>query len=285
MGLIYSSLISNFSEDILNLGSVPDGTSASPEYSRKSNLKRQTPYGEKDFPKTERKKPVTFDTVTVYYFPRAQGFTCVPSEGGSTLGMASKHAHTQHFSILEHAVERRRLQRQALLPLCSERRNTQVSPVESSYAFMGEEKASNVPEQQLYLDSHSSLQPVPPRQRRALLRAAGITKIDSLEEHECMEIRSSRKFCGCRCKGYCDPDKCSCSQAAIECQVEYFNFPCGCSRNGCANPSGRIELSSVQVRERIIHTLIRLDLENKQKTEEEKEEGGQNRSPMCSSSS
>ena len=34
----------------------------------------------------KKKKSVNFDKVTVFYFPRTQGFTCVPSEGGSTLG-------------------------------------------------------------------------------------------------------------------------------------------------------------------------------------------------------
>jgi cysteine/serine-rich nuclear protein len=33
-----------------------------------------------------QKKSVKFKGVTVYYFARMQGFTCVPSEGGSTLG-------------------------------------------------------------------------------------------------------------------------------------------------------------------------------------------------------
>ena len=32
------------------------------------------------------KKSVNFGSVTVYYFPRKQGFTCVPSQGGTTLG-------------------------------------------------------------------------------------------------------------------------------------------------------------------------------------------------------
>ncbi len=36
--------------------------------------------------KKKPKKAVSFDGVTVYYFPRAQGFGCVPSQGGSTLG-------------------------------------------------------------------------------------------------------------------------------------------------------------------------------------------------------
>lgn len=35
------------------------------------------------------RKSVHFDDVTVYYFPRKQGFICVPSQGGSTLGGSS----------------------------------------------------------------------------------------------------------------------------------------------------------------------------------------------------
>jgi cysteine/serine-rich nuclear protein len=269
MGAKYSLFLPVFSEDRRNLGSVLGGTSASPKYSRKSNLKRQPPYEEKSFPRSERKKAVTFDTVAVYYFPRAQGFTSVPSRGGSTLGMASRHAHAQYFSVLEHAVERRRLHPQALLQLCSERLNAQVAPAESSYASMSEEQQSNYSESQLDLDIHSPLEAVPPRQRKAFLRAAGIKKIDSAEEVECKKIRISRKFCGCRCKGYCDPDTCSCSQAGIKCQVEYLNFPCGCTSYGCANSSGRIEFNSVRVRRYIIDTLTRLHFENKQELKEE----------------
>jgi len=36
-----------------------------------------------------RKKPrrsVIFEKVDVFYFPRTQGFACVPSQGGTTLG-------------------------------------------------------------------------------------------------------------------------------------------------------------------------------------------------------
>lgn len=201
------------------------------------------------------------------------------------MGMASQHAHAQHFSISKHAVEKRRLHRQALLQLGSERLNAQVAPVEYGYDSIREEEPSNASESQPDLDSRSSLKPVPPRQRDALLRAAGITEIDSAEKDECTKIRSSRKLCGCRCKGYCDPDMCSCSQSGIKCQVEYLNFPCGCSRYGCANSKGRIEFNSVRVRKHVIHTLMKLDFENKQKLKEEEEEGRQKRSPRCSSSS
>ena len=114
MGLKYSSSQSQPSaEEDADLGSILDGTSASNRLSsRRSNLKRHLPYDVQDGPQPKRKKAISFDKVTVYYFPRAQGFTCVPSQGGSTLGMASQHAHVQQFSILEHAVEQRRLHRQ-----------------------------------------------------------------------------------------------------------------------------------------------------------------------------
>lgn len=41
---------------------------------------------ESEEPPKKRKKSVCFKGVTVFYFPRSQGFTCVPSQGGSTLG-------------------------------------------------------------------------------------------------------------------------------------------------------------------------------------------------------
>jgi cysteine/serine-rich nuclear protein len=114
MGLNYSSSQSQPSaEEDADLGSILDSASASnSSTTRQSNLKRHLPYDVQDGPQSKRKKAISFDKVTVYYFPRAQGFTCVPSQGGSTLGMASQHAHVQQFSILEHAVEQRRLHRQ-----------------------------------------------------------------------------------------------------------------------------------------------------------------------------
>ncbi|KAL1123851.1 hypothetical protein AAG570_001622 [Ranatra chinensis] len=113
------------------------------------------------------------------------------------------------------------------------------------------------------------MQPVPTRQRRALLRAAGVHKIDSVEKDECRDIRTSREFCGCACKGFCDPDTCSCSQAGIKCQVDRLNFPCGCTHDGCANSNGRIEFNPMRVRTHFIHTMMRLEIEKKQEQEQE----------------
>lgn len=235
---------------------------------RRSSLKRKLSEEDESQPKTKKKKGISFDNVTVYYFPRTQGFTCVPSQGGSTLGMGSQHSHVQRFSISEHAVEQRRLHRQILQQLRSERHMNRTG-ASSSDDSDSEEELSDASESELDLDSYYFLQPVPTRQRRALLRAAGVRKIDALEKDECRDIRSSREFCGCGCKGYCDPDTCSCSQAGIKCQVDRLNFPCGCTRDNCANSSGRIEFNPVRVRTHFIHTLMRLELEKKHKLEEE----------------
>ncbi|XP_018329225.1 uncharacterized protein LOC108739706 isoform X2 [Agrilus planipennis] len=235
----------------------------------KSNLKRKLSQGsDESQPKCKKKKGITFDSVTVYYFPRAQGFTCVPSQGGSTLGMSSQHTHVRRFSILEHANEQRRLHRQLLQRLRSERNSTSITGT-SSDESESEEDITDGSDSEMDLDNYYFLQPVPTRQRRALLRAAGVRKIDSMEKDECRDIRTSREFCGCGCKGYCDPDTCSCSQAGIKCQVDRLNFPCGCSRDNCGNSSGRIEFNPVRVRTHFIHTLMRLELEKKQKEAEQ----------------
>lgn len=60
----------------------------------KSSLKRRSTDNESH---TEQpKKPrhsINFSDITIFYFPRCQGFSCVPTQGGSSLGMTSKHAY------------------------------------------------------------------------------------------------------------------------------------------------------------------------------------------------
>lgn len=57
---------------------------------------------------------VHFDQVTVFSFPRCQGFTSVPSHGGATLGMTRKHSALQRYSLVEHAQEQWRRRREKL---------------------------------------------------------------------------------------------------------------------------------------------------------------------------
>lgn len=236
----------------------------------KSNLKRKrSEDNTTELPPKKLKGSIRFDNVTVFYFSRAQGFSCVPSQGGSTLGMEWEHSHIQHFTLAEHALEQRRLHRQILQQLKSERHTLQGASLSSSEDSDTEEEASDISESELDLDNYFFLQPVPTRQRRALLRAAGVRKIEGYEKDECRDIRTSREFCGCACKGTCNPETCSCSLAGIKCQVDRLNFPCGCTRDGCANTTGRIEFNPVRVRTHFIQTLIRIGMEKKNEEHQE----------------
>ena len=55
---------------------------------------------------TKGQKNVRFDHVTVFTFPRCQGFTSVPSRGGATLGMIWKHSALHRYTVEEHALEK-----------------------------------------------------------------------------------------------------------------------------------------------------------------------------------
>lgn len=48
-------------------------------------------------------------------------------------------------------------------------------------------------------------------------------------------------------------------------QVDRASFPCGCSTDGCGNVYGRLEFNPKRVRTHFIHTIMRLELEKKQK--------------------
>lgn len=222
------------------------------EGSRRGNLKRKrsTETGGEPAGKNRR---ISFDSVTVYYFPREQGFTSVPSQGGSTLGMTSQHTHVENYSVPEHAKARKRKRGQG---------STGKKHVPNKKTVSTSDvKESGASESEVQSDSEEKpLQPVPTQQRRLLLQAAGVPKIDSTEKEECNEIRKSRNLCGCDCKISCDPDTCSCSQAGIECLVENSNFPCGCSQQHCRNSSGRSEFNQVTMKTHVIDTLMRLDL-------------------------
>ena len=69
------------------------------------------------------------------------------------------------------------------------------------------------------LKDMGSLRPYSSKRRRAMLRAAGVLRIDREEKRQLQDLRRSREDCGCHCKGFCEPETCSCSQAGIKCQV------------------------------------------------------------------
>lgn len=55
-----------------------------------------------------------FESVTVYYFSRRQGFISVPTQGGSTLGMSPRHSGVRRFTLREFALEQNRSHRDML---------------------------------------------------------------------------------------------------------------------------------------------------------------------------
>ncbi|XP_036123437.1 cysteine/serine-rich nuclear protein 1 [Molossus molossus] len=226
-----------------------------------------------------RKRPgrVAFDGITVFYFPRCQGFTSVPSRGGCTLGMAPRHSACRRFSLAEFAQEQARARHERLrLRLKEEKlevlrwKLTEAGVPETEAglpltvdaiddASVDEELAVAVAGGRL--EEMTALQPYPARKRRALLRAAGVRKIDREEKRELQALRQSREDCGCHCDRVCDPETCSCSLAGIKCQMDHTAFPCGCCKEGCENPKGRVEFNQARVQTHFIHTLTRLQLE------------------------
>ncbi|XP_030557341.1 uncharacterized protein LOC115760228 [Drosophila novamexicana] len=207
------------------------------------------------------KRCINFDSVKVYYFPRQQGFSCVPTAGGCTLGMGARHIAFKTMTLAEHAAELRRAHRNQN----QEQQQLQVrgsssdDSEESEEDYLSEGSGSDADD-----GSNGFLQPVTPKQRRALLKAAGVRKIDASEKIDCRDIRNSREVCGCSCREFCDPETCACSQAGIKCQVDRAMFPCGCTREACGNTVGRVEFNPTRVRTHYIHTVMRLDMEQRQ---------------------
>lgn len=61
-----------------------------------------------------KRNHVDFDRVTVFYFQRCQGFTSVPSRGGCTLGMLSRHSFAREFTLAEFSKEQEVVRREKL---------------------------------------------------------------------------------------------------------------------------------------------------------------------------
>lgn len=225
----------------------------------------------------KRRGRVAFDGITVFYFPRCQGFTSVPSRGGCTLGMASRHSACRRFSLAEFTQEQARARQEKLRLRLKEEKlealrwklsETGVPKTEAGLPLTVDAIDDASVEEDLAvamaggrLEEMTFLQPFPARKRRALLRASGVRRIDREEKRELQALRQSREDCGCHCDRVCDPETCSCSLAGIKCQMDHTAFPCGCCREGCENPKGRVEFNQARVQTHFIHTLTRLQLE------------------------
>ncbi|KAK6490204.1 hypothetical protein HHUSO_G4677 [Huso huso] len=220
-----------------------------------------------------RRNNVQFDQVTVFFFPRCQGFTSVASRGGCTLGMGRQHSACRRYTLSEFAQEQQHLRREKLKDRLREEK---LEVLKQELAKNGTAESNEAA--QLTLDDVSEddidisgvdfeggffLHPYPSKRRHALLKAAGVKKIDKEEKRELHAIRLSREDCGCDCQGFCEPETCSCSLAGIKCQMDHSSFPCGCTKDGCGNTQGRIEFNSSRVQTHYIHTIMKLELEKR----------------------
>ncbi|XP_051990164.1 cysteine/serine-rich nuclear protein 1-like [Xyrauchen texanus] len=222
---------------------------------------------------TQSKGSVHFGLVTVFFFQRCQGCCSVPSHGGCTLGMVKRHAACQQFTLREHAEEQQHLQLKRLRERHQEERLEALRQRMISSGTLTMAEAANltlkdVPDEDVDLSSAKLkdgglLRPYSSKRRRALLKAAGVVRIDREEKRQLQELRRWREDCGCHCQGFCYPETCDCSQAGIKCQMDRTNFPCGCSKEVCGNPAGRIEFNSSRVQSHYIHTHMKLELEKR----------------------
>ncbi|XP_011608504.2 cysteine/serine-rich nuclear protein 3 [Takifugu rubripes] len=236
--------------------------SASGPFTPNSILKRE---------KRLRTRRVHFEKVTVYYFSRRQGFTSVPSQGGSTLGMSNRHSWIRQYSLGEFALEQERIHRDMLRDHLKEEKLNSVKLKLTKNGTVESEEADTLTAEDISdddidldnteVDEYFFLQPLTTKKRRALLRSSGVKKIDVEEKHELRAIRVSREDCGCDCRIFCDPETCACSIAGIKCQVDRMSFPCGCSKEGCSNSTGRVEFNPIRVRTHFLHTIMKLELE------------------------
>ncbi|XP_032362190.1 cysteine/serine-rich nuclear protein 3 isoform X1 [Etheostoma spectabile] len=234
-----------------------------------------------------RGRNVHFESVTVYYFNRRQGFTSVPTQGGSTLGMSPRHSGVKHFSLREFAMEQKRSHRNMLRDHLKEEKlnaikhkltkNGTVSSVEADTLTLDDISEDDLDVDNTEVDDYFFLQPLTTRRRRALLRTSGVRRIDVEEKHELRTLRVSREECGCRCRGICDPETCACSLAGIKCQVngtvvDRMSFPCGCTKDGCSNNMGRLEFNPVRVRTHFLHTIMKLELEKSREEQQQQQQ-------------
>ncbi|KAF7660540.1 hypothetical protein LDENG_00280120 [Lucifuga dentata] len=243
--------------------------SASGPFTPDSILKRE---------KRLRTRRVHFENVTVYYFSRRQGFTSVPSQGGSTLGMSSRHSWVRQYSLGEFALEQERIHRDMLRDHLKEEKLNSIKLKLTKNGTVESEEANTLTAEDISdddidldnteVDEYFFLQPLTTKKRRALLRTSGVKKIDVDEKHELRAIRMSREDCGCDCRVFCDPETCACSIAGIKCQVDRMSFPCGCTKEGCSNATGRVEFNPIRVRTHFLHTIMKLELEKGREQQE-----------------
>lgn len=214
-------------------------------------------------PQRRPPRSVSFDKVTVYLFPRVQGFASVPTDGGMALGIDFKH--TEEYTCILRRYEDQPcrqpgdgMSRETPLLDGGDATTPLSAAMRCGRAMAKLQEAVDGDEGR---NGRQQLEPLQWRRRRQLLRDCGVRKLDLSETEVCRAIRTSRERCGCPCIDQCLPETCSCSLNGILCQVERERFPCACSEQACGNPCGRRQYSPDVMRQHYRRTFERLEAE------------------------
>uniref|UniRef100_A0A8C5DS46 Cysteine and serine rich nuclear protein 3 n=1 Tax=Gouania willdenowi TaxID=441366 RepID=A0A8C5DS46_GOUWI len=199
-------------------------------------------------------RKVHFENVTVYYFKRRQGFTCVPSEGGSTLGMSDRHSWIRQYSLDEFALEQERIHKEMLREYLKDKKlnsiklkltkNGTVESEEANMLTVDDISDDEINVDNTEVDEYFFLQPLTTEKRRTLLHSSGVM-IDMKENHELQAIRMSRQHCGCDCRLFCYPETCACSAAGIPCRVSPPQLYSMCQTQGSGGKNWSFRASNL----------------------------------------
>lgn len=231
--------------------------------------------------KAKHNRNINFGAVHVYSFPRYQGKQCVPSSGGSSLGMSSQH-EIHHELTLDTYIdykageksERCTYMGQVLTDLQQEvlesanrqirqfqgsvQGNMSYEEMQEKYNLFIAQHNNNAILQNYSAEDFYQLQPLAPKLRKRVLRDHGVGEIDPNEKLENRYLRASRQDCGCTCTDGCNPDTCSCYLEGIDCQVDREGFPCNCMIGACRNPKGQTLFDHKSVKEHYLKVLNRI---------------------------
>jgi cysteine/serine-rich nuclear protein len=228
-------------------------------------------------PASNGKKKVCFNTVTVYYFQREQGYQCIPNTGTSTigelfvivsniegcqynlikihnyLGMSYTHYHEEKYAIDEFRKHKRQMHLEIIeknfyikKDLVASLNKLNDDILMSDHEDAGEKAVSSfdLKKSRQLLDVDFDLPmnmelfcPILTPTERTRIIKKK-SKVDDTEGIEIKKIRKSREQCGCKCKDSCETDACECNINGIGCQLDKSKYPCSCSFKHCKNPFG-----------------------------------------------
>ncbi|NXS15563.1 CSRN1 protein, partial [Mystacornis crossleyi] len=230
-----------------------------------------------------KKNNVEFDRVTVFYFPRCQGFTSVPSRGGCTLGMVSKHSSSRQFTLAEFSKEQENVRRgkleeklkeeklEALKWKCTQANVGVSAEHQPTVSCAGHLHSGIIPLysiSELYFSGYFLRMPAQ-LYLGSLIPYSGHRSLPQCRVWRLGVAEVGAHGCSMCVFGFVLPGSILILSLGFSlCQMDHTSFPCGCTKDGCGNTEGRIEFNQARVQTHFIHTIMKLELEKQQQSSE-----------------